>query len=123
MKSAIVVLAALLGLSAGAAIAQPAGENPPTTTILCLDVSGRILPATCRVPASRLDQREDICTCPMGGQRVTTPICPAGVKPPAESAAYERARNAAIIRGSLVGASYEGRPMCVAPRNPVGGGH
>jgi hypothetical protein len=123
MKNAVIALAAAVSLGAGGALAQPVGENPPTTTILCLDVSGRILPATCRVPASRLDQREDICTCPMGGERVTTPICPAGVRPPAESAAYERARHAAITRGSLVGATYEGMPMCVAPRNALSGGH
>lgn len=123
MKTAILALGAALSFGAGLAFAQPASENPPKSTILCLDVSGRILPATCQVPASRLDPREDICTCPMGGDRVTAPICPAGVKPPAESAAYEKARHAAVNRGSLVGATYEGKPMCVAPRNPVTGSY
>jgi len=117
----ILTLAAALTLSAGVAFAQPVGENPPKSTILCLDVSGKILPATCRVPGSRLDASEDICLCPMGGERVTTPICPAGVKPPAESAAYERARHAAVSRGSLMGATYEGKPMCVAGRDVPGG--
>jgi hypothetical protein len=74
------------------------------------------------VPASRLDPREDICTCPLGGERVTSPICPAGVRPPAESAAYEKARHAAVTNGSLVGASFQGKPMCSAPRNAVAGG-
>jgi len=123
MKTAIFSLAAALSLCAGLAVAQPVNENPPTSTILCLDVSGRILPATCQVPGSRLDPREDICTCPLGGERVTTPICPKGVRPPAESAAYEKARHAAISHGSLVGATYEGKPMCVAPRNALSGGH
>ena len=118
MKTAALVAGLVFGLSAGAALAQPASsENPPTTTILCLDVSGKSLPATCRVPGSRLDAREDICTCPMGGERVTVSVCPKGVKPPAESAAYERARHAALERGSLVGAMYQGQPMCVAARN------
>jgi hypothetical protein len=57
----------------------------------------------------------------MGGDRVTTPICPAGVKPPADSAAYETARHAAVKKGSLVGATYEGKPMCVTARNTLGG--
>jgi hypothetical protein len=121
MKTAILALGAALSFGAGLASAQPVGENPPTWTILCLDVSGKSLPATCQAQASRLDKREDICTCPMGGDRVTTPICPAGVKPPADSAAYEKARHAAVSHGSLVGATYQGKPMCVAPRNTLSG--
>jgi hypothetical protein len=41
------------------------------------------------------------------------------VRAPAESAAYERARRAAVQRGSLVGATYQGKPMCVAARNAL----
>ncbi len=117
MKLAIFPAAALLALVAGAAGAQSFDGK---TTILCLDVSGKNLPATCQVQASRLDPREDICTCPLGGDRVTTPICPKGVQPPAESAAYEKARHAAVSKGSLVGATYQGKPMCVAARNSAG---
>jgi hypothetical protein len=123
MKTAICTLGAAVCLCAGLAFAQPVNENPPTTTVLCLDVSGRSLPATCKVPGGRLDPREDICICPAGGERVTTPICPKGVRAPAESAAYERARRAAVSHGSLVGATFEGKPMCVAPRNAIAGGH
>jgi hypothetical protein len=118
MKIAILSAAAALALCAGPAGAQSFDGK---TTILCLDVSGKSLPATCQVQASRLDKREDICTCPMGGDRVTTPICPTGVKPPADSAAYEKARHAAVKKGSLVGAVYEGKPMCVTARNTPGG--
>ena len=113
--------AAALSLCAGAALAQSTGGIRPTTTTLCLDVSGKNLPATCRAQASRLDPREDICTCPLGGDRVTVPICPQGVSPPAESAAYEKARLAAVTNGSLVGATYEGKPMCVTGRNTAAG--
>lgn len=107
-------------LVAGAAAAQSSAD--PTTTTACIDVSGRSLPVTCRVQAGRLNHREDICQCLDGGQQVTVSVCPAGVKPPAESAAYERARLAAISKGSLVGAQWQGRPMCVAPRNTPPGG-
>jgi hypothetical protein len=119
MKIARLIAAAALGLSAGAASAQ---SLDATTSILCLDVSGKILPANCRAPASRLDPHIDICTCPMGGNRVTVPVCPKGVEPPAESAAYEKARLAAVTKGSLVGAMYQGKPMCVTARNSRAGG-
>ena len=56
--------------------AQSLADNPPKVTTLCIDVSGRSLPATCRVPGSRLDSREDICTCGPGAQQVTASVCP-----------------------------------------------
>jgi hypothetical protein len=108
-------IALAVAIAAPAALAQPVGGNPPTSTILCLDVSGRSLPPTCKVPASRLDASEDICLC-HEGIRVAAPICPPGVKPPAESLALERARRAYLQKGTLVGASFDGRPMCVAGR-------
>ncbi len=118
MKIATITFAAVLSLCAGAAAAQSLDGN---TTIVCLEVGGQSIAATCQVPGSRLDKREEICTCPMGGQRVSIPVCPSGVTPPAESAAYERARYAAIRKGSVAGASYLGKPMCLAPRNALGG--
>ena len=117
MKIAILSAAAALALCAGSAGAQSFDGK---TTVLCLDVSGKSLPATCHSQASRLNKIEDICTCPMGGDRVTVPVCAEGVKPPAESAAYEKARHAAVTKGSLVGAMYEGKPMCVIGRNREG---
>ncbi len=112
-------LSAAICLVAGAATAQSLADNPPKVTTICLDVAGRTLPATCHAPGSRLDAREDICLCPVGGEQVTAPVCPKGVRAPAESAAYEKARRAAVSHGSLVGASYRGQPMCVAPRNAI----
>jgi len=44
------------------------------------------------------------------------------VSPPADSAALERARLAAIRHGSIVGATFRGQPMCVAPRQRPAGG-
>lgn len=105
-----------LALCAGAAQAQPVNENPPTSTIICVDVNGRSLPARCNVPGSRLDPREYICLCDEG-QRVAVSICPAGVRAPAEGRALMRARRDAVRAGSLIGATFEGRPMCVAPRD------
>lgn len=119
MKIAILIAGAAFSLCAASASAQSFDGK---TTIICLDVSGKSLPATCKAPASRLNDRYDICTCPMGGDRVTVPVCPKGVSPPPEGAAYEKARHAAVSQGSLVGAMYEGKPMCVAARNALSGG-
>lgn len=119
MRSRVLILAGAISLAAGAAFAQSLADNPPKSTTICLDVSGRSLPAKCQVQASRLDAREDICLCPAGGDRVTIPVCPAGVRAPAESAAYETARHKAVKAGSLAGAMYNGQPMCVAPRNAL----
>lgn len=113
-----VQLIAVLALAAGAAQAQPVSERPPTWTIQCIDVSGDTVPAVCRVPASRVDQSEFICTCPAGGMRTRVPICAAGQKPPAENVALNRVRKQASRDGTLEGDRVEGRPICVAPRRP-----
>ena len=111
------LIAAVAAASAGPALAQaPLWQNPPTQTAICLDVNGQTLPISCRVPASRLDKREDICLCQQG-MKVDVPICPPGVKPPPENVAYEKARKAAAAKDmSLMGDMYEGRPMCVEGR-------
>jgi hypothetical protein len=117
MKTSILLTTAAFCFAAAAAAAQSLADNPPKSTIICLDVAGKSLPATCKASGSRLDAREDICLCPAGGERVTIPVCGPGVKPPGESAAYEKARRAAVSHGSLAGASFNGQPMCLTPRN------
>jgi hypothetical protein len=117
IRTTLTALAALAA-SAGLAWAQaPLSQNPPAQTIICLDVSGATLPVSCRVPASRLDTREDICVC-NSGRRVDVPICPPGVRAPGETVALNRARRDAARDGSLIGDMFEGQPMCVAGRNP-----
>jgi hypothetical protein len=105
MKLSILIAAA--ALAAGAAQAQP-NQKPARTTTICLDVSGAPLPAVCQVPG--------ICTCPQGEQ-VTVAVCPPGVRQPAETVAYDRARRQALHNGSLVGATWQGKPMCVTRRH------
>ena len=94
-------LIAAIALAAGTASAQPISENPPTKTIQCIDVGGQSIPASCRVPGSRLDKREDICTCPAGGQRVEVAVCAKDEKPPPESKALNIGRRgfAALATG------------------------
>lgn len=111
------MLGLALALAAGAATAQPISENPPTRTIQCIEVGGQIIPPVCQVPASRLDPREYICTCPNGGQRVEVSICAKGQKAPPENKALDVARRLGIKDGSLVGDMVGDRAICVAPRN------
>jgi hypothetical protein len=106
MKAISLALGLMAALAVGPALAQP------QTTSICLDPGGHTLPVTCQTRASRVQYEEYICQCLKGGEQVTIPICPKGVRPPADSADYERARYAAIKKGSLVGAMYKGRPMC-----------
>jgi len=119
LMRASILLAATLSLAAGAAAAQSLADNPPKATVICLDVAGKSLPATCKLSGGRLDAREDICLCPIGGDRVTIPVCAKGVRAPGESLAYEKARRAAVSHGSLVGATFNGQAMCLAPRNAL----
>ena len=102
---------------AGAATAQPINENPPTKTIQCIDVGGQSIPPVCKVPGSRLDPREDICTCPDRGLRTEVSVCAEGQKPPPEGKALNIARREAVKDGSLLGDTIAGAPICVAPRN------
>lgn len=117
MNSSILLCAAVLSLGAGVAFADSLSDNPPKSTTICLNGIGAMVPATCKGQASRLDAREDICICHGATEMVKAPVCGPGVNPPSNTAAYERARLAAVSHGSLMDARWEGQPMCVAPRN------
>jgi hypothetical protein len=111
----IILAGCALAITATAAAAQP---ETAARTMVCVDVSGRLLAAECRGQPGRLRSREDICLCPRG-QRVEAEVCPSGVAPAPESLAADRARKQALHGSpSLVGASFEGRPLCVAGRQP-----
>lgn len=119
LSTIVIAVAALAGATvlARTAPAQPIAEDPPTRTIQCIDVGGQEIPPVCQVPASRLEKREYICTCPNGGQRVEVAVCAKGQTPPAAGKALNIARRDAIRDGSLVGDTVAGKPICVAPRN------
>jgi len=108
----------LLAAGALAIVATAAAAQPETAaqTVVCVDVNGALLAAECRAQPSRLQAREDICLCPRGN-RVAVSICPPGVAPPPESLDIARARNQIVRnRHTLVGQFFQGRPLCVAPR-------
>lgn len=118
MKAISLTLGLMGALVAGAAFGKPSVN---TTTSICLDPAGHTLPVTCRTKASRVEHEEYICQCLRGGEQVEIPVCPEGVRPPAESAAYERARRAAVHKGSLVGATYEGQAICADRTDSITG--
>jgi hypothetical protein len=121
MKPSILLAAATLALSAGAALASPLSDNPPKSMTICLDSGGHKAPVSCHTGnASRLDAREDVCICPAATRQVSIPVCAAGVKPPAESVAYEQARLKAAAGSGLEGATWQGQAMCSAPRSRGG---
>jgi hypothetical protein len=112
----ILTLGLAVALCASAAAAQPINENPPTRTIQCIETGGQLVPAVCRTPASRLDTREYICTCPNGGMRTEVSICAKGQAAPAEGKALNIARAAGMKDGTLVGDTVNGKPICAPPR-------
>lgn len=114
----LAAVAALTFAAAGAAQAQDRGRNSltPDKTEICLDVSGGALPIVCKVPASRLDKREDICSCPQG-MRTTVAVCGPGQTAPGETVALNAVRREAARDGSLIGDLFQGQPICVAPRD------
>jgi hypothetical protein len=118
MRAIVFAAAAALSLTAGWACADAMSSRSPKTVTICLDPGGRTAPVTCPIhDASRLNSREDICSCPGATQQVSAPVCAPGMHPPEQSAAYEEARSKAVSHGSLVGAMWRGQPMCEAPRN------
>jgi hypothetical protein len=121
MKAIIFAAAAMLSLSAGFAWADATSANSPRTMTICLDGGGHKAPVKCRTQsASRIDPGEDVCSCSGADRQVSAPVCGPGERPPGESAAYEQARLKAISNGSLVGATWQGKAMCVAPRSRGG---
>ncbi len=82
----------------------------------CVDVSGHMEPAFCTLqPPSKNSM--GFCQCPSVAQKIDAPLCLGGEKQPMETAEYRQAVLAAIRGdGSLVGDTYNGKPMCVPPR-------
>ncbi|MES2035879.1 MAG: hypothetical protein V4466_17060 [Pseudomonadota bacterium] len=119
MRNAMIVSAFAVSalLTAAAGPAPRSAQTDPDTRSICVDVSGRTVPIACDGPASRLDRTEDFCRC-RAGRLVEAPVCRGDERPPADNVAMDRARRAASQDGSLVGDSFEGRPMCISPRNP-----
>lgn len=108
---------AAVALTASGAAAADMRSNPPKQTSVCLDVSGQSLPVVCKAPASRLDKREDICQCPEG-VRVDVAVCAPGQHAPPDGLALDKVRRVAAKDGSLIGDTFEGKPICVEPRSP-----
>jgi hypothetical protein len=115
--STLLAAAGVVSLAAAAAFDVAWAADAPKTQTICLDSAGHQRPATCHGygGGSRLASQDDVCTCPGAAQIVKAPTCGPNETPPPEGAAYEDARLKAITHGSLEGATYQGKPMCVNP--------
>lgn len=115
MRLSILALT-IAGLTGATALAQPMADPTPARTFQCIEPGGQMAPAVCDVTASRIHSRENICTCPAGGQRVEVAVCAKGQTPPADNKALHRIRRKAARDGSLIGDTVAGQPICAAPR-------
>jgi hypothetical protein len=114
-----IIFAAIAGftIASAAAAAEPV---VPDTATLCLDTIGVNHPPVCHtLSASRINTQPDICQCLGPWRHVTASWCAPNEKAPAESHSYEVARldHARKHKDSIVGATYDGKPMCVRPGN------
>jgi len=82
----------------------------------CVDTSGYMEPAICSVKVPSKNAM-GFCQCTSVAQKIDAPLCLGGDKQPTDTSDYRQAVLAAIRGdGSLVGDSYNGKPMCVPPR-------
>jgi hypothetical protein len=107
----------LFGLSGAGAVAT--AETRQSTTYVCLDPGGAAHGVLCDRTLNT--SADDFCHCPGNTDKVRVAVCDPGQAPPAQSHAYELAMHRASADGSLIGDSFDDRPMCV--RDTVTGRH
>ena len=102
-----------------AACADKAAAPHQTLATACIDVSGSQEVVKCvRHGWSHFSTDEGFCSCPVPSREVKATPCARGESPPPEDAEYRAALRAASQDGSLVGDTYHGKPICVAPATP-----
>lgn len=115
---ASVLVAGIASMSSCGALA--AGQPQPEEGMICLETNGAEAPAVCQRGDAWHDA--DLCTC-KSGMRFKIPVCGPGEKPAPDSVAADRARRDAMKTGTLYGATYQGRQMCVDVRHPRSNGY
>ncbi|HWE46967.1 MAG TPA: hypothetical protein VG407_13160 [Caulobacteraceae bacterium] len=113
-----VLVAATAFVGAGA-YAAGAGQPQREEGMICLETNGSESPSVCQ--RGDVWHDADLCTC-KSGMRFKIPVCAPGQKPPPDSVAVDRARREAMKTGTLYGATYDGRPMCVDVHHPRSNG-
>lgn len=113
----LTIIAAALALSACTAVeGERLARSEPYT--ICVGNSGETRPALCRGGSpSRVIEDRGACTCSGPEFPVLVRPCGAGERPPAQSAAYERALRDLGRDGSVIGDRYEGREICASTRD------
>jgi hypothetical protein len=114
------VSAALLALAACSAQQQTGTFVGDVVGEACIDGAGSMEPAVCSLPGPAVAGKPPgtgVCRCPATAQKITAPYCASGERPPVETREYRAAVQAAASGdGTLVGDSFNGKPMCILPR-------
>lgn len=117
MRTAL-VSAALLALAACTGQQQTGIYRGDVVGTACVDVSGGTEPAHCTLPGPDLGGTDiGFCQCPATARRVEAPLCAKGEREPTQTREYREAVKAATAGDStLVGDTFNGKPMCILPR-------
>jgi hypothetical protein len=106
----------LVAVAIGGVASAQDTQQPPAPklgkTQICLRSNGHTEAGACRVIGTG-STRSDICRCPPGTRLTDVSICSIGMKAPKEDGAFRAWRAQTAKGGSLVGAEYQGKPVCV----------
>jgi hypothetical protein len=114
--AASLVIALAAGACAATDVPLPAPLNGDFGPVaICLNPAGDMVRGrvTCSVDPGG---KTRTCVCPSGSLSAITRYCSKGEKPVRESPAASRARHAAVLRGDLTTASFEGGRFCLRGR-------
>jgi hypothetical protein len=114
------ISAALLALAACTSQPQTGTYVGDLVGEACIDTGGSMEPAFCTLPGPAVAGQPPatgFCRCPATSRLIDAPYCAKGELQPAENSAYRAAVKAATAGdSSLVGDTYNGKPMCILPR-------
>jgi hypothetical protein len=115
MRLLIIASIALLA----AACADKTATPTANVVTACIDPSGSQDVVNCvKHGWSLFSKDEGFCTCPTAAREVKATPCAPGERPPAEDAEYRETLKSASADGSLVGDTFHGKAICVAPATP-----
>jgi hypothetical protein len=105
----------MLLVTGSVTFAQEAPQAPAPKlgkTQICVRSNGHTEGGRCKVIGTG-SSRSDMCRCPAGTRLIDVSICSVGMKAPSEDSAFRAWRAETAKSGTLVGAEYQGKPVCV----------
>jgi hypothetical protein len=115
----LLITAAFIVLAGCTSQAGTTLADSETVGDACVDVSGQFEPAACDLKGPTVNGSSlGFCTCPATSRRIEASFCAKGSHPPVDNTEYNAAVREAIAKdSSLVGDTFQGKPMCIAPRS------